>query len=103
MLRFVFASTKDRRPSGPAAAVLVLAAIWGLIACAPEPAPPSESLAEALDDTALEHAAKHLDSRYVCPMHPQIVRDEPGTCPICGMDLVEKRIEAGPKLSLIHI
>lgn len=25
---------------------------------------------------------------YTCPMHPQIVRDEPGSCPICGMDLV---------------
>ncbi len=26
-------------------------------------------------------------SRYTCPMHPQIVRDAPGTCPICGMAL----------------
>lgn len=25
---------------------------------------------------------------YRCPMHPQIVREEPGKCPICGMDLV---------------
>ncbi|MFN8335429.1 MAG: efflux RND transporter periplasmic adaptor subunit [Cyclobacteriaceae bacterium] len=25
---------------------------------------------------------------YTCPMHPQIVQDRPGTCPICGMDLV---------------
>ncbi len=24
---------------------------------------------------------------YVCPMHPEIVRDEPGDCPICGMAL----------------
>lgn len=24
-----------------------------------------------------------------CPMHPQIVQDHAGTCPICGMDLVE--------------
>jgi hypothetical protein len=24
---------------------------------------------------------------YQCPMHPQIVRDSPGTCPICYMDL----------------
>ena len=24
---------------------------------------------------------------YTCPMHPQIVRDAPGTCPICGMAL----------------
>jgi membrane fusion protein, copper/silver efflux system len=26
--------------------------------------------------------------RYHCPMHPEIVRDAPGTCPICGMKLV---------------
>ena len=25
--------------------------------------------------------------RWTCPMHPQIVRDEPGSCPICGMAL----------------
>ena len=24
---------------------------------------------------------------YTCPMHPQIVRDGPGSCPICGMAL----------------
>ncbi len=28
--------------------------------------------------------------QYTCPMHPQIVRDAPGQCPICGMDLVPK-------------
>jgi membrane fusion protein, copper/silver efflux system len=25
---------------------------------------------------------------YTCSMHPQIIQDKPGTCPICGMDLV---------------
>jgi len=25
---------------------------------------------------------------FTCPMHPQIVRQQAGTCPICGMDLV---------------
>ena len=25
---------------------------------------------------------------YVCPMHPEVVEDEPGSCPKCGMDLV---------------
>jgi len=25
---------------------------------------------------------------YQCPMHPQIIQDHVGTCPICGMDLV---------------
>jgi hypothetical protein len=28
---------------------------------------------------------------YVCPMHPEIVRKEPGKCPICGMKLVPKK------------
>jgi len=26
--------------------------------------------------------------QYRCPMHHEIVRDKPGNCPICGMDLV---------------
>jgi Cu(I)/Ag(I) efflux system membrane fusion protein len=28
---------------------------------------------------------------WVCPMHPEIMQDHPGTCPICGMDLVESQ------------
>jgi len=47
--------------------------------------------------TALEHARQHLDVRYVCPMHPQIVDGQPGACPICGMPLerVGETREAG--------
>ena len=26
-------------------------------------------------------------TQYTCPMHPEIIRDEPGHCPICGMAL----------------
>lgn len=29
-----------------------------------------------------------LAGRWISPMHPQIIRDAPGDCPICGMDLV---------------
>jgi Cu(I)/Ag(I) efflux system membrane fusion protein len=29
-----------------------------------------------------------LAGKWISPMHPQIVRNEPGQCPICGMDLV---------------
>ncbi len=29
-----------------------------------------------------------LAGRWISPMHPQIIRDEPGECPICKMDLV---------------
>ncbi|MDG4867019.1 efflux RND transporter periplasmic adaptor subunit [Guyparkeria sp. 1SP6A2] len=40
--------------------------------------------------TAMAAASQSSVTRYTCPMHPQIVEDAPGTCPICGMDLVEK-------------
>jgi len=56
---------------------------------------PSESLAEAMDDSVIEHARKHADATYVCPMHPQIVRNEPTSCPICGMDLELQEVESG--------
>jgi Cu+-exporting ATPase len=32
---------------------------------------------------------------WTCPMHPQIVRDEPGSCPICGMALEPMMPAAG--------
>lgn len=28
------------------------------------------------------------DKLYTCSMHPQIIRDKPGKCPICGMELI---------------
>ncbi|PWT96782.1 MAG: copper-translocating P-type ATPase [Bacteroidetes bacterium] len=31
---------------------------------------------------------QHAHQKYTCPMHPQIIQDLPGKCPICGMDLV---------------
>ena len=33
------------------------------------------------------------DSKYTCPMHPEIVQDKPGNCPICGMHLVPVNVE----------
>ncbi len=56
---------------------------------------PSEPLRTAADDKLTEHALKHTNPRYRCPMHPEIVRDEPGVCPICGMALV--KIEPSPQ------
>ncbi len=38
-----------------------------------------------------DHGAEALSAKpkaYQCPMHPQILQDHPGDCPICGMALV---------------
>ncbi len=35
-------------------------------------------------------AAQETADTYTCPMHPTVVADKPGTCPVCGMDLVRK-------------
>ncbi|GAA4024750.1 efflux RND transporter periplasmic adaptor subunit [Hymenobacter glaciei] len=40
------------------------------------------------------HAHDGASTYYTCPMHPQIVRDEPGKCPICTMDLVKATKQA---------
>jgi membrane fusion protein, copper/silver efflux system len=32
--------------------------------------------------------ASAASAQYYCPMHPQVVQDHPGECPICGMSLV---------------
>lgn len=29
-----------------------------------------------------------VQTQYTCPMHPEIIKNEPGACPICGMDLI---------------
>ncbi|WP_126247929.1 efflux RND transporter periplasmic adaptor subunit [Chitinophaga rhizosphaerae] len=42
----------------------------------------------ACSDAGKKEASGENKQTYTCPMHPQIVQDKPGTCPICGMDLV---------------
>lgn len=49
-------------------------------------------------------AVPRVKTEYVCPMHPEVVRDAPGVCPKCGMALepraVSLRLKDGSMLSM---
>jgi Cu+-exporting ATPase len=40
-------------------------------------------------------AAPATATEWTCPMHPEVVRDAPGSCPICGMALEPRTVTAG--------
>src|SRR5580765_6270470 len=44
-----------------------------------------------------------LAAEWTCPMHPEIVRNRPGSCPICGMALEPRMVslsdEENPELT----
>jgi RND family efflux transporter MFP subunit len=41
-----------------------------------------------------DHVEETEEAVYRCPMHPTVVSDRPGSCPICGMDLVKDQVQA---------
>jgi len=43
-----------------------------------------------------EIPAAATKTEYTCPMHPEVVRDAPGDCPICGMALEPRTVAADP-------
>ena len=50
---------------------------------------------ESLPGTDVSSTDADTASIWTCSMHPQIRRDGPGDCPICGMDLVPVQKSAG--------
>lgn len=47
----------------------------------------------------MEHAHHQ---KYTCPMHPEVVKDEPGKCPKCGMNLVPIKGKDGNQDETTH-
>ena len=58
---------------------------------------PLETGAGAAGGDAHDHGAAGGgdDLHYTCSMHPQVVQEGPGDCPICGMDLTPLETDAG--------
>src|SRR6266851_3697714 len=54
--------------------------------CEPPAAPAQRAAVERPAPAALPEPARG-EVLWTCPMHPQIIRKEPGACPICGMAL----------------
>src|SRR5262249_59226548 len=50
-------------------------------------ADPARFLAPPAQPPATEPPPAAEPGQWTCPMHPEIVRDGPGACPICGMAL----------------
>jgi Cu+-exporting ATPase len=50
-------------------------------------ADPPRYLGKAQASTAAPHRHAAADAIYTCPMHPEVRRVGPGSCPICGMAL----------------
>jgi P-type Cu+ transporter len=61
----------------------------------------------SIDSTVAQPAdvASPVGTIWTCPMHPQVRRSEPGSCPICGMALepLEPSLEDGPNPELIDM
>ncbi|HBR68089.1 MAG TPA: hypothetical protein DEA55_01805, partial [Rhodospirillaceae bacterium] len=49
---------------------------------------PHANSIEKVFGISVAHAEEAAAVKYTCPMHPQVISDTPGKCPICGMDLV---------------
>ena len=46
-----------------------------------------------VEDSSKSVSPSGMVTIYTCPMHPEVILDKPGNCPICGMKLIKKEIK----------
>src|SRR5581483_8285635 len=52
------------------------------------------------------HSAKQSEptkKQYTCTMHPEVLKDAPGKCPKCGMELVPKELGSKNEAQLVDV
>jgi hypothetical protein len=47
--------------------------------------------------------SKPAKKQYTCTMHPEVIKDTPGKCPKCGMDLVPKELGGKNEAHLVDV
>lgn len=56
----------------------------------------SEMFVRAVVESHLAQEGKVMDpnlaGKWTCPMHPSVLKDQAGTCDVCGMDLVSTEL-----------
>jgi membrane fusion protein, copper/silver efflux system len=70
--------------------LVVLVFALGFIGCGHK----EESGAAVSRDTLGVQHKETASDYYTCPMHPSVRSDKPGACPVCGMALVKKSVQA---------
>src|SRR5512143_2799168 len=73
----------ERPPPGTRTAAIVRWSLVGLMALA--------AAGAWIHHVATGGIVEVARTRYRCPMHPTVVAEQKGECPICGMDLVGVR------------
>ena len=51
---------------------------------------------------AQNNTEKQQTVKYTCPMHPELIKDKPGKCPICRMELVIKKDNPKNNMHQVH-
>lgn len=51
---------------------------------------PDSNAAKSGSDSVQAVSTSAAKEYYTCPMHPSVISDKPGACPVCGMALVKK-------------
>ncbi len=74
---------------------LLVLLLLGVVLSAPACSRSSDENGHSAADHAKDVLLNAQGEYYTCPMHPSVISDKPGACPICGMSLV-KRVKQAP-------
>ena len=88
-------NTFDLKKIGTISILLIIGFLLGWIIFSGTPPEPPRTITEHVEDA---HTDEDGNIIYSCSMHPSVRENEPGNCPICGMELIpvsNNNVQAG--------